>query len=84
MVPIKDQYIHYDKAGDQFLGRSVTGISSLIKDFVNSPVHWYWTDSSTNLKNKMETSIEENLVRRTDVSGPNFDIFFNCVHLLPL
>ena len=29
MVPIKDWYIHYEKAGDKFLGRSVTGIYSL-------------------------------------------------------
>ena len=29
MVSIKDQYIHYEKAGDQFVGHSVNGISSL-------------------------------------------------------
>ena len=39
MRPIKDQYIHYDKAGDQFVGRSVTGISLLMTEFGVSPVH---------------------------------------------
>ena len=29
VVPIKDRYIHYEKVGDQFVGSSFTGISSL-------------------------------------------------------
>ena len=73
MRPIKDQYIHYEKAGDQFVGRSVTGIFSLGKDFGMSPVHWYWTDHPSNLKDKTETLIEEDLVRRPDVSVPMFE-----------
>ena len=48
----------------------MTGISSLIKYSGMSPVHWDWTDSPSNLKDKMETSIEETFVRRTDVSSP--------------
>ena len=39
MVPIKDQYIHYEKAGDQFVGQSVTGISSLTTEFGVSTAH---------------------------------------------
>ena len=31
MVPVKDWYIHYEQAGDEFTGRSVTDISSLTK-----------------------------------------------------
>ena len=38
MGPVKDRYIHYEKAGDQFTGRTVTGISSLDKEFAISPV----------------------------------------------
>ena len=70
MGPIKYLYIHYKKAGDQFVGRSVAGISSLSKDFGMSPVHWYWTYPPSNLKYNMETLNEENLVSRKDVSGP--------------
>ena len=44
MVPIKYQYFHYEKVGDQFVGQYVTGISSLIKDFGMKPVHWDWKD----------------------------------------
>ena len=85
MGPIKDRYIHYEKLGDQFVGRSVTGISSLSKDFGMSPVHWYWTESHSYLKDKMETLNGDNLVRRIDVSGATFDILkylfvFICFH----
>ena len=31
MGNVKDRYINYEKAGDQFCGRSVTGISSMTK-----------------------------------------------------
>ena len=67
MGPIKDQYLHYQKASDKFVGRSVTGFSSLSKEFGMSPLRWDWEDSLLNLKDKMETSIEENLVRSTDL-----------------
>ena len=40
MGPIKDLYIHYEKAGDQFVGRSVTIISLLTIEFGVSPIHW--------------------------------------------
>ena len=82
MRPIKDQYIHYEKAGDEFVGRYVTGISSLREYFGISPVHWHWTDSPSNLKDKIETLIEDNLVIRIDVSGTMFNILkylFACV-----
>ena len=82
MGPINYLYIQYEKAGDQFVGRSVTVISSLIKDFEMSPVHWDWTESPSNLKDKMETLIEENLARRTDVPGPTFKLLkylFACI-----
>ena len=53
MGSIKDQYIHYEKVGDQFVGWSMTGISSLSKKNGISTVHWDWMDSPSNLKDKM-------------------------------
>ena len=44
MGNVKDRYIHYEKAGDQFTGRSVTGISSVTKEFTISPVYQDYTD----------------------------------------
>ena len=40
MGNVKDRYIHYEKAGDQFCGRSVTGISSLCKEFAVSQAYF--------------------------------------------
>ena len=40
MGNVKDRYIHCKKAGDQFCGRSVTGIPSLCKEFSVSPVYF--------------------------------------------
>ena len=52
----------------------MTGISPLSKDFRMSPVHWDWMDSLSNLKDKIETLIEDIFLRRKDVSGPTFDL----------
>ena len=81
MGPFKDQYIHYDNAGDQFVGRSVTGISSLTTEFGVSPVRWDWTDSRVGPKYEMVALIEK-IVRSIDLSSPTFDILlflFSCV-----
>ena len=82
MGPIKDRYVHYEKAGYQFVGISVTGIYSLKTEFIVSLVHWYWTDSPVGSKDEMMALTEENFVRRTYVSSPTFEliqILFACV-----
>ena len=82
MVPIKDRYIHYENAGDQFVGRSVTVISLLITEFGVSPVHWDWIDSPVGSKYEMVALIEDNFVRSIDVSSPTFELIqflFACV-----
>lgn len=45
MGSVKDRYIHYEKAGDQYVGRTVTGISSMSKDFAVSPPYFDFTDN---------------------------------------
>ena len=74
MGPIKYQYIHYDKVGDQFWGRYVTGIYLLTTEFGVSLVHWYWKDSPVVSKYEIMALIEENFVRIKDVSSPTFNI----------
>ena len=74
MGPIKYQYIHYEKAGDKFVGRSVTGISLLTTEFGVSPVHWDWTESSVGSKDEKVELIEDNFVRRTDMYSPTFKL----------
>ena len=47
-----------------------------------SLVEWDWTDSPSDLNDKMEILIEENLEIRTDVSGPTFELLkylFACI-----
>ena len=72
--PIKDRYIHYDKSGDHFVGRTATGISSLTVEFAISPVHWDWTEGGTNMENQMLITIEENLARKTEVQSSTFEL----------
>ena len=56
------------------MGRSVTGISLLTTEFGVSLVHWDWTDSPVGSKYEMVDLIEDNFVRRTDVSSPTFEL----------
>ena len=54
--------------------RSVAGFSSLTIEFGVSPVHWYLTDSPVGSKDEMVVLIEDNFVRRADVSSPTFKL----------
>jgi hypothetical protein len=40
MGAVKDKYIHYEKAADQFVGRTVTGIPSLDEKIAVSPAYF--------------------------------------------
>ena len=40
MGTIKDRYLHYEKAGNQYIGCIVAGISILSIKFVASPAHF--------------------------------------------
>ena len=75
MGPIKDRYIHYEKAGDQFVGRSVTTISSMTKEFAVSPCYFDTTreDGSvdTVLDGKINQIIKTYLVSRTEQANPS-------------
>ena len=64
------------------MGNSVTGIYSRTTQFGVHLVHWYWTDSPVVSKYEMVAFIEDNFVRRTDMSSPTFAILqflFACV-----
>ena len=57
MGPVKDRYIHYEKAGDQFVGRSVTGISSLSKEFAVSPAYFDLTDAPKSVGDEINDKV---------------------------
>ena len=66
MGDVKDRYIHYEKAGDQFCGRSVTGISSMKEEFASSPVYWDFTKSGDMGKEGVTKLIEEKFVKASE------------------
>ena len=73
MGPVKDWYINYKKASDQFTGRSVTAISSLTNEFAISPPHWDFTDSTEyGMKEKVDQLLSNDVVRENDVYGYTF------------
>ena len=74
MGPVKDRYIHYEKAGDQFVGRTVTGISSLLKEFAISPVYFNFCHGDPGSSEKIDYIIENNLIRKSDTSPTMFNL----------
>lgn len=78
MGTVKDRYIHYGKAGDQFTGRSVTGISSLDKEFAISPVYWDWSDCDEESgSKKVDKLVEETCVENKEVNPQTFVLIRN-------
>ena len=71
MGNVRDRYIHYEKAGDQFCGRSVTGISSIKKEFATSPVYW---ECNPQGKDAVLKVLEEKFIKSTDISPSSFHL----------
>ena len=74
MGNVKDRYIHYEKAGDQFCGRCVTGLSSLKKEFAVSPVHWDFTKSGERGAKGVKDMIEEKFVGTNEIDPHLFEL----------
>ena len=72
MGNVKDRYIFYKKAGDQFCGRCVTSISSLTKKFAVSPVYWDFTKSGERGKKAVKKTIEELFAKEDEVPSHIF------------
>ena len=74
MGNVKDRYIHYEKSGDQYCGRSVTGISSMTRKFAVSPVYWYFTESGERGKKGVKDIIQEKFLNQNEVEPHVFEI----------
>ena len=57
MGNVKDRYIHYKKSGDQFCGRSVTGISSLCKEVSVFPAYFELGSAPPEIENEINRRI---------------------------
>ena len=42
----RDKYIKYESVGGQFLGRTLCGLNSLVKEFSTSPLSLIWMQES--------------------------------------
>ena len=75
MGPVKDRYIHYEKAGDEFVGRTVTGITALDCNFAISPVYWNWCGLSPSEESNAKKRLEEiinGITNKNTVSAATF------------
>ena len=72
MCPVKDRYIHYEKAGDQFVGIAVTGISLLSKYVGVYPVHFTYKYSPVGYKKDVEDKNFNSLVIKEKVPPTTF------------
>ena len=57
MVNVKDRYIRYKKAGGNFIGITVTGVSSLSKEFTTYPVYFKLEDSPQSVGEAVDSTI---------------------------
>ena len=72
MGPVKDRYIHYEKASGQFVGRSLTGISSLSKQVAVSPAYFDSSGSKRGTMGRIDDIIYIFLSeKRDEVLGPH-------------
>ena len=67
MGPVKDRYINYEEAGDEFLVRTMSGIYSLTKEFGISPAYFELKNYLAGNKYQFDIKITENLVRKEEV-----------------
>mmetsp|Transcript_8451 Transcript_8451/g.12231 ORF Transcript_8451/g.12231 Transcript_8451/m.12231 type:complete len:297 (-) Transcript_8451:662-1552(-) len=74
MGPVKDRYIHYEKAGNQFTGRCVTGISSLDKTFAISPVYWDWAGCASTAEKSVDDVLEATCVEKNGTKPQTFGL----------
>ena len=77
MGPVKDRYIHYEKAGDQYVGRCATGVSSLSKQFAASPAYWDFTDQPQCSEKEVDKVIHDNFARPSEISENSFNVVRN-------
>jgi len=56
MGPVKERYLFYEKAGDQFVGRTVCGLSPLSVEFATGPPHFNL--ESEDEKKILDTTLE--------------------------
>ena len=86
MGPVKERYLFYEKAGDQYLGRVVAGLNVNDVNFAISPPHFDYTgeDKPEESKKEIENMLRPFLFGGRRVCARQFRVFFFfCLCLIP-
>jgi hypothetical protein len=84
MGPVKERYLFYKKAGDQFLGRAVSGMNMMMTEFAVSPPYFDTTTITNDereqyqLEERIDQFVMENMVGGGDIPSKTFIILHNC------
>ena len=82
---MEERYIHYEKAVNQFVACTITGISSLTKKVSIYPFCFDYTCAPIGTKHKINGIISKNLVKREYVPKNIFVLFrFFCIYMISL
>ncbi len=75
---MKEQYLHYKKAGDQYLGHIVAGLNCSHHSFVVSPPYFDFLSLDTVKQNELEQKID-NMISNFMVRGDEVDPCIFCI-----
>ncbi len=80
MGSVKERYLHYEKAGDQYLGQTVAGLNCNHHSFAVSPPYFDYSLLDEDGRMTMERKIHE-LVSNCIVGGDEVDPHVFCIFL---
>ena len=79
MGPVKERYLHYEKAGDQYLGRVVPGLNCNDSSFAVSPPYFDLTgcENDKEMQKKIDKLVRSFLYSSEKICARLFRIFVN-------
>ena len=77
MGPVKERYLQYEKAGDQYLGRVVSGLDVNNVSFAVSPPH-FESGPEDDVREKVNILLRDFTVGGDNISGEVFQVLYYC------
>jgi hypothetical protein len=77
MGPVKERYLQYEKAGDQYLGRVVSGLDVNDVSFAVSPPY-FESGIEDDVSEKINTLLKAFTVGGGNLSGEVFQVLYFC------
>ena len=87
MGPVKEKYIHYEKAGDQYVGRVVTGLNVNSVEFTVSPPYFNFPETNdadgrgtgtSTIEEDIKHAISSLILRGRNMSPQTFQLLTSC------